>query len=157
MIVRILAVGGPGKLLAGSIQEFETRARRYWRLEVHEVDAGKGGTRAQNVVQEEEARRLFKKVSPGGALVALTRKGRGMSSPGLARFLQQRAVRSVPHVTFVLGGAHGLSEEFLDKASLRLSLSPLTLPHDLARLVLMEQIYRAGTILKGEPYHKGAS
>jgi 23S rRNA (pseudouridine1915-N3)-methyltransferase len=74
----------------------------------------------------------------------------------LASFLGAEALRASPGVAFVLGGAFGLSDQVLERAQRRLSLSDLTLPHELARLVLTEQLYRAGTLLRGEPYHKGA-
>jgi 23S rRNA (pseudouridine1915-N3)-methyltransferase len=78
-----------------------------------------------------------------------------MDSRELAGFLQDQALRSVPDVTFVIGGAFGLGEEVLTRSTTTLSLSTLTLPHELARLLLAEQLYRAGTISRNEPYHKG--
>ncbi len=78
-----------------------------------------------------------------------------MGSRELADFMAERALRSVQDVTFVIGGAFGLGEGILERSTLRLSLSPMTLPHEIARLLLVEQLYRAGTILRNEPYHKG--
>jgi 23S rRNA (pseudouridine1915-N3)-methyltransferase len=85
----------------------------------------------------------------------MTREGESMASEELARYLERHAVRSSPGVAFVIGGAHGLAEAVLERGRRRLSLSKMTLPHEMARLVLAEQLYRAGTILRGEPYHKG--
>ena len=90
-------------------------------------------------------------------MVALTRTGRGMSSADLASYLDDQALHSTPEVCFVIGGAFGLGPGILNRAQKRWSLSKATLPHELARLVLAEQLYRAGTILKNEPYHKGPS
>jgi 23S rRNA (pseudouridine1915-N3)-methyltransferase len=78
-----------------------------------------------------------------------------MDSPGLTRYLEKCALDSVREVAFLIGGAFGLSPDLIAEADRRLSLSGLTLPHEMARLVLAEQLYRAGTISRGEPYHKG--
>ena len=134
--------------------EYEERAGRYWKLEVVEVDAGGGGGEREAVLSEEGGR-LLGRLPEGAAVVALTRQAKGMSSRGLARWLGRRGLHARGDVCFVIGGAWGLAEAVLSRADRRLSLSPLTLPHDLARLVLAEQLYRAGTILRSEPYHKG--
>ena len=80
-------------------------------------------------------------------------RGVAMTSSKFARFLQDARERA-RDLAFVIGGAHGLSETLRDRAQTRLALAPWTLPHELARLVLAEQLYRAGTIVRGEPYHK---
>ena len=87
-------------------------------------------------------------------MVALDERGRSMSTDAFARWLGGRRDRA-EDTTFVIGGAFGLDDEVRKRASLLLSLSPWTLPHDMARLLLAEQLYRAGTIIRGEPYHKG--
>ena len=158
MNVTLLAVGRAKGPLADAIAEYEGRAARYWRLEVVTVDAGsRGGRPGAAAVREAEAERLLGRLKPGGQVLALTRGGRSMDSTALSGFLQEQALRSTPSVTFVIGGAFGLAEGVLARADRRLSLSPMTLPHDLARLVLAEQLYRAGTIARGEPYHKGTA
>ncbi len=105
---------------------------------------------------EAEAERMLPRLPVGASVFALTREGKGMGSRALARALEEQAVRSSPGVAFLIGGAHGLSPSVLSRADRNLSLSDMTLPHEMARLVLAEQLYRAGTILRGEPYHKGA-
>lgn len=97
---------------------------------------------------------MVEQVPPGFEVVALTREGVAWSSTRLARHLESLAVSARPGVAFLIGGALGIDDGVIARANLRLSLSSLTLPHDLARLVLLEQLYRAGTILRGEPYHK---
>jgi 23S rRNA (pseudouridine1915-N3)-methyltransferase len=77
------------------------------------------------------------------------------SSERLAEWLNEATVRATPAVTFIIGGAHGLAPAVLGRADEKISFSPMTFPHEVARLLLVEQLYRAGTILRGEPYHKG--
>lgn len=152
MKVQVVCVGRPGRLLAGPIAEFEARARRYFDLEVAEVRAGRG-TPAQVVEAEGEA--LVARLAPRHRCFALTRQGRPMSSREIAEELRDIATYGPAGASWVIGGAHGLSDAVLSQADRRVSLSALTLPHELARLVLAEQLYRAGTIQRGEPYHKG--
>ena len=158
MRVNLLCVGAAKGSVHSTIQEYEDRIGRYWRFKVVEVDAGLG--KAQKVdegqVRKAEADRLIARLPKrGGEVVALTRDGRPLKSRELARFMADRALGSVQDVTFMIGGAFGLGSEILDRSTFKLSLSPMTLPHEIARLVLAEQLYRAGTILRNEPYHKG--
>lgn len=153
MKVAVAAVGSPGRgPVAEAIREYEARARRYFDFEAIEVAAGDGGDPAS--VRRREGERLLDRVSGDLERFALTRRGRGMGSRRLARYLDELATYGKAGAVFLVGGAHGLSDEVLAVAKYRLSLSPMTLPHALARLVLTEQIYRAGTIARGEPYHK---
>lgn len=157
MKITVVAVGRVRGVLEQAVAEYEARAARYWKLEVVEVDAGAPGRDPDPArVRSAEAERILSRVSPGTAVFALTREGKGMGSRTLARALEEHAVRASPGVTFVVGGAFGLAPDLLARAERRLSLSAMTLPHEMARLVLAEQLYRAGTILRGEPYHKGA-
>ena len=102
-----------------------------------------------------EAEKLLARIPPELEVVALTRDGKGMDSRELSRYLERHAVRASAGVSFVIGGAFGLAPEVPARARRKLSLSHMTLPHEMARLILAEQLYRAGTILRGEPYHKG--
>jgi 23S rRNA (pseudouridine1915-N3)-methyltransferase len=155
MRVLVLAVGRVRSELAPAVAEYENRARRYWKLEVIEVTAGAGSGRAPpERVMESEAERILARIPPEVELLALTREGKGMGSRELAGYLEGHAVRSSAGVAFVIGGAFGLSPSVLSRAQRRLSLSTFTLPHEMARLVLAEQLYRAGTVMRGEPYHK---
>ncbi|MFO7893525.1 MAG: 23S rRNA (pseudouridine(1915)-N(3))-methyltransferase RlmH [Longimicrobiales bacterium] len=156
MNVTILTVGSPSRLLQPAIREYEERAGRYWKLETTAVDAEKASkNRPVEDVMGAEAERLRTAVPDGTEVLALTRKGKGFTSAGLAKYLNRLAVRGAAGATFVIGGAYGLDPAFLAEAGRRLTLSTMTLPHDMARLVLTEQLYRAGTIVRGEPYHKG--
>jgi 23S rRNA (pseudouridine1915-N3)-methyltransferase len=153
--VWVIAVGKPGPLLAEGIAEYEIRARRYWLLETIEVKEERLRKNTPPMVASAaESDRLLARVPPGATVVALTRTGDSISSERLARDLDALAVSGAAGMAFMIGGAHGLSTRALQTADRRLRLSTMTLPHDLARLFLMEQLYRAGTIVRGEPYHK---
>ena len=156
MRVLVVAVGKVKGPLAAVVGEYERRAARYWKLTVEEVAAGaRRGPRDPQTVMTAEAERLLARVPGDLEMIALTRGGKEISSGKLTGYLQEQAVRSSAGVAFVIGGAHGLAQEILTKAGRRLSLSGMTLPHEMARLLLAEQLYRAGTIARGEPYHKG--
>jgi len=153
----VVGVGRPKGALAEAVAEYEKRAGRYWKLDVVEVTAGVRGSASAppERVRGAEAERILARIPNGLDIVALTRLGQSMSSRELAVWLQELGTRSEPGAAFVIGGASGLGEAVLERADRRLSLSPLTMPHEMARLVLAEQLYRAGTIVRGEPYHKG--
>lgn len=156
MKVVLVSVGRLRGALAEPVAAMEERVGRYFSfesVEVKEEPAGRG--RPPEQVMGEEGARLLARVPHGCEVVALDRLGRGWSSLDLSRYLEELALRSAAGAAFLIGGALGLSEAVIERADHRLSLSPLTLPHELARLVLTEQLYRAGTILRGEPYHKG--
>ena len=153
MRVIVAAVGRPrNAALAAAIDFYETRARRYWPLEVHEVREAPARSDAPEQVLEREGERLAARVA-GAEVVVCDERGEAMTSTGFARFLQDARERG-RDVAFVIGGAYGVDPALRDRAAHRLALAPWTLPHEMARLVLAEQIYRAGTIVRGEPYHK---
>lgn len=155
MKVAVVVVGKVRGVLAPAVEEYEQRAARYWKLEVAEVAAGAGRGKAPAArVQEAEAERILSRMSPELEVVALTRVGKPMDSRELAGYLEHHAVSSSAGVAFVIGGAFGLDASVLRKARKKLSLSAFTFPHEMARLLLAEQLYRAGTLVRGEPYHK---
>ena len=150
----VAVVGKPRDAeLRKAIHGYETRAARYWPLEVHEIREEKGSSLTPAVVVSREGKRIQAQLPPRIRTVACHEAGQSRTSRQFASMLQtaQEANRST---AFIIGGAFGRSEEILDASDMRLSLAPWTLSHDLARLVLAEQIYRAGTIVRGEPYHK---
>lgn len=148
----MVCVGKPGRVLARPIAVFEERAGRYFDLEVVEVRPGRG---APDAVREEEGRALLARLPDRCRTYALTRAGDGVASRELAEELREIGTYGPGAAAWVIGGAFGLSADVLAAADRRITLSPMTLPHELTRLVLAEQLYRAGTILRGEPYHKG--
>jgi 23S rRNA (pseudouridine1915-N3)-methyltransferase len=149
--VRLLVcvVGTPRPPLAEAIADYERRAARYWPLVVREVKEGRGEA-AQ--VRRQEGERL-REAAGSARLVACTERGDALDSAAFSARLStwQEAARDV---AVLIGGAHGLDASVEAAAERRLALAPFTLPHELARLVLAEQLYRAGTIRRGEPYHK---
>jgi 23S rRNA (pseudouridine1915-N3)-methyltransferase len=154
--VVVLAVGGLKGSLAEVVRDYEKRASRYWKLEVIEVSGGSPGRKdSPQAVRRLEGERLLGRVPERGVVVLLTRGGKGITSTDLARLLETAAVHAEREVCFIIGGAFGVSKEVEARADRRISISSTTLPHEVARLVLTEQLYRAGTILRGEPYHKG--
>jgi 23S rRNA (pseudouridine1915-N3)-methyltransferase len=153
MRLTVAVVGKPrNAALRAAIHDYETRAARYWPLDVHEVREERSASLAAGVVRRKEGERLAERVG-SSRLVACDASGLSYTSERFAEWLRTERDRD-RDLAFVIGGAFGLSEELLGKASLRLSLAPWTLAHELARLVLAEQLYRAGTIVRGEPYHK---
>lgn len=156
MKLLIVAVGRTGRLLEPVVAEYATRAQRYWTLDVVEVKeerARRGRTEA--AIRDAEGERLLARVPRGLEVAALTRTGDAWSSQRLARHFQRMAVHAGAGTAFLIGGALGLSDTVLRQATRRMRLSTFTMPHDIARLLLLEQLYRAGTITRGEPYHKG--
>jgi 23S rRNA (pseudouridine1915-N3)-methyltransferase len=156
MKLLLLAVGRPRGDAAELIAEYESRAKRYFPFDAAEVKEEafrRPGDAAR--VRDEEGKRLLARVPAGVEIVALHETGKQWTSQRLAEWIEELGVRGSPGAAFVIGGAYGLSDEILSRARHQLSLSAMTLPHELARLVLAEQLYRAGTILRGEPYHKG--
>jgi 23S rRNA (pseudouridine1915-N3)-methyltransferase len=150
----VAVVGKPrDPSLAGAIREYEKRAGRYWPMEVHEVRDEPARSGSADLVREREGERLLAAIPPASQVVACELTGRSMSSEEFARWLQDLRERA-RDVAILIGGAFGLGDVARRRASMSLSVAPWTLPHELARLVLAEQMYRAGTIARGEPYHK---
>ena len=154
MKVQVAVVGKPrDAALAAAIREYETRAARYWPLDVVEVKEESARASSGAVVMRKEGERLLERISSGARLILCDPGGEAMDSTTFATMLQQQRERA-QDVAFVIGGAHGIGEVVRERPHRRIALAPWTLPHELARLVLAEQLYRAGTIGRNEPYHK---
>ena len=156
-MIRRATIVGVGRLkgwTAEGCEEYLTRLRRYFPVEVVEVPEEDMNRRTAEEVLAAEAQRLLKRLPDRAHVVALDReRGKSLSSEDLARKLDALGGSGRSHVAFVLGGPLGLSPGVLDQADDRLSLGPITLPHALARVVLLEQLYRAVKIERGEKYH----
>ena len=150
----IAAVGKPrDRHLAAAISEYETRAARYWPLDVVEVREASGRGVDADQAKAREGERLLERVPAGATVVACDERGDQLTSAEFAKLINN-ARESARDLAFVIGGAFGLPPAVRDRAARSIQLAPFTLPHEPARLVLAEQVYRAGTIVRGEPYHK---
>ncbi len=155
MRILLVTVGkARSRELEEGIREYETRAGRYWPMGVVEVKEESARSRTAEEVRRREGDRLLEAAGAGTYVVACDERGTMLGSAEFAEWLRGERERATRDVAFVIGGAFGLSEAVLARADMRMALTRWTLPHELARLVLMEQLYRAGTILRGEPYHK---
>ena len=144
MRIKVVAVGkAKDRDLRSMLSDYYARIERYAKLEEIEIKDG-----SANEVTD----RLVRAIPDRSRVVALEVTGRAQSSHDFSAWLGRAEIESVQTVVFLIGGAYGLPGDVSNKADLRLSLSAMTLPHRLARLVLAEQIYRAFTILRGEPY-----
>jgi 23S rRNA (pseudouridine1915-N3)-methyltransferase len=152
--IALLAVGKLRPSLREACDDYLRRLSRYVRVQEVEVrEAARAPTLAAQ--RRQEAARLRERVPAAATVVALAREGRPVTSEALAGQVERWQLAARP-LALLLGGSNGLGPELLAEADMRWSLGPLTLPHELARLVVLEQLYRAFTILRGEPYHKGA-
>jgi 23S rRNA (pseudouridine1915-N3)-methyltransferase len=134
------------------VQGYAARLRHYTQLELVELP-GSRGVQSPEVARRREAEALQKRLLPGESLVALDERGSPMDSLAFARLLGE-ARDTGRDLAFILGGDEGLDPAIRARAWKVLSLSPMTFPHRLARLLLLEQLYRGFTLLRGEPYHK---
>jgi 23S rRNA (pseudouridine1915-N3)-methyltransferase len=139
-----------------AIGEYERRVSRYFRFDAAQVPAGAGPRATPDEIRLREAERLSGRIPDDLAIWSLTREGEQISSVELSREFAEMRTYGGAGVVFLIGGAYGLDEALRRRCTRALSLSRMTLPHDMARLVLTEQLYRAGTLLRGEPYHKGS-
>jgi 23S rRNA (pseudouridine1915-N3)-methyltransferase len=152
--VIVAVVGRPrDPTFAAAIEEYEARAARYWPLEVHEVRGEPAKSISADLVRKRECERLTKVLPASSHVVACDAGGVPKTSEEFSAWLQSERERG-RDVVFVIGGAFGLADAMRTRAQTRLALARWTLPHELARLVLAEQLYRAGTIVRREPYHK---
>lgn len=133
---------------------FTKRAANYFPAEWHILPMPKNaGLLPENELKKKEGEMLLSTFQKDDHVVLLDERGKQMSSEGLAQFIQARANESVKNLVFVIGGAFGVSDEVVQRANYKWSLSPLVFPHQLVRLILAEQVYRACTITRNEKYH----
>lgn len=159
MKITILCVGKvKEKFYREAISEFEKRLGRYVKLEIVEVaDEKTEEAAAQNeisAVKSKEGERLLKNLKEDGYVICLTIDGKMLDSVSLSKEIDRLGIQGVSHIYFVIGGSLGLSDEVLKRADFKLSFSKMTFPHQLMRVILLEQIYRSFRIIHHEPYHK---
>ncbi len=159
MKITVIAVGKlKEKYLEDAVGEYSKRLSRSCKLEIIQVadektpeDAGPAQTRQ---IKAREGERILAHVKAGAYVVALAIRGQMVSSEELAARIGKLGVDGLSQIVFIIGGSLGLSDEVLARADWLLSFSPMTFPHQLMRVILLEQIYRSYQILAGTPYHK---
>ncbi|GIO57499.1 23S rRNA (pseudouridine(1915)-N(3))-methyltransferase RlmH [Paenibacillus sp. SSG-1] len=159
MLIQMIGVGKlKEKYLVQGIQEYAKRLTPYIKFQMVEVADEKAPDTLSDaevsIVKEREGERILAHIKESAHVIALAIGGQLWSSEELAAEIDRLGTYGTSHVVFVIGGSHGLSDQVLRRAQQRLSFGRMTLPHQLMRLVLVEQIYRAVKINRGEPYHK---
>lgn len=136
------------------VEEFTKRISKYYKVEWNIIPVPKNAAMMSEMdLKKKEGELILEWLNKDDYLVALDERGKQLTSEGAAKFLQTRANESVTNLVFVIGGAYGLDEAVLKMAKYKWSLAQLTFPHQLVRLILAEQIYRACTIIRNEKYH----
>jgi 23S rRNA (pseudouridine1915-N3)-methyltransferase len=152
--ITIVAVGKLRPYYREACDDYARRLKRY--ITFREIEIREASRAPTPVAQrEQEAERLGQRIDERATLIALAREGTAWTSDALAVQLSRWMVAARP-LALAIGGSNGLDPALLSRSAARWSLGPLTLPHELARVVVAEQLYRAFTILRGEPYHKGS-
>ena len=156
MNITVIAVGKMKETqMVKVLQEYAKRLGRYCKLDITEVPDVKApeslSLKEMEQVKKTEGEGIIKNIKDGTYVIALDIRGKMMSSEEFADKINQLGIQGFGKIAFIIGGSLGLSEEVLKRADLRLSFSPMTFPHQLMRIILLEQIYRAFKIISGEP------
>lgn len=159
MNIQVVCIGKlKEKYWTEALSEYRKRLGKYCTLSIDELreerlpDNASGAQ--EEAVKEEEGKRILGRLKAGTYVIALDIKGRALSSEELARKMNDLAINGRSHVAFIIGGSLGLSEAVLERADMRLSFSRMTFPHQLMRIILLEQLYRSFKINRNETYHK---
>lgn len=159
MKITVITVGKiKEKYLKDAIAEYSKRLSKYCKLEIIEVADEKTPDNASEVVEDgirsKEAERILKYVKDDAFVITLEIQGKLLTSEELAEKIEKLGVQGTSHITFIIGGSIGLGKEVLARSNFALSFSKMTFPHQLMRVILLEQVYRSYRIISGEPYHK---
>ena len=159
MKITVVTVGKiKEKYFTDAIAEYAKRLSRYCKLDIVEVADEKtpdGASESlENQIKEKEGERILSKIPDGAYVVALAIEGKQLDSEELADKMEKWNVNGVSHLVFIIGGSLGLTSKVLNRADFKLSFSKMTFPHQLMRVVLLEQVYRSFRIRNNEPYHK---
>ena len=159
MNVKILCVGKiKEKFYKDAILEYSKRLSKYCSLEIIEVSDEKTSENASdneiNIIKDKEGERILKAIKDRDYVIALAIKGKTYDSIAFSNYIENLAISGVSSIAFVIGGSLGLSDMVLSRSDMKLSFSEMTFPHQLMRVILLEQIYRAMRIINNEPYHK---
>lgn len=157
MKISLLLVGKTDlKYLQAGMTLYEERIKRYSdykRIEIPELKSASSLSKSE--IKEKEGDLILKQIKPQDELVLLDIEGRDFSSEEFASFVEKRGVYGAKGLVFVAGGSYGFSDPVYARANFKISLSSMTFSHQIVRLIFLEQLYRAFTIIKGEPYHHG--
>ena len=159
MKISILCIGKvKEKFYREAIDEFTKRLSRYCKLEIIEVSDEKTEEQSSEteirLVKEKEGERLLKNLKEDAYVIALCIDGKQLDSEELSEKMEKLGIQGVSHICFIIGGSLGLSDAVVKRADFKLSFSKMTFPHQLMKVILLEQIYRSYRIIKNEPYHK---
>ncbi|WP_341774962.1 23S rRNA (pseudouridine(1915)-N(3))-methyltransferase RlmH [Staphylococcus hyicus] len=159
MKITIIAVGKlKEKYWKKAIAEYEKRLSAYTKVEIIEVPDEKAPENMSDKeieqVKEKEGQRILAKVKPQSTVITLEIQGKMLSSEALAKEIDQRMTQGASDFTFIIGGSNGLHQDVMNRSNFALSFSKMTFPHQMMRVVLLEQVYRAFKINRGEAYHK---
>ena len=159
MNIKVITVGKiKEKYIKLGIDEFAKRLSKYCNLEQVEVSDEKApetlSDKEMQMIKDKEGEKILAHVKENTYLIALAIEGKMISSEELATKMQDLAISGKSHITFVIGGSLGLSDRVMKRADYKLSFSKMTFPHQLMKVILLEQVYRGFRIIKGEPYHK---
>ena len=157
--ITVISVGKiKEKYFVSAIEEYDKRLKRYASMSLIELkDEAVPDNLSDSekiLVLKKEGQRIIEKIPNGSYVVALCVEGKQISSEELSEFINNSALAGKSHITFIIGGSLGLSDEVKNRADFKLSFSKMTFPHRLMKVILMEQIYRAFTIIEGKTYHK---
>lgn len=159
MNITVISVGKlKEKYLKEAIQEYATRLTKYCKLDIIEVPDEKApenmSPAEEEIVKQKEGQSILRNIKDDTYVIALAIQGKQLSSEKFAELINGLGIRGKSNLAFVIGGSLGLSEEILKRADYHLSFSAMTYPHQLMRVILLEQVYRGFRIIRGEPYHK---
>lgn len=159
MRITLITVGKiKEKFYVDAIAEYSKRLSRYCKLDIVQVEDEKTPDSASELqkrqIKEKEGERILAQVKDGSYVIALAIEGEMLSSEALAEKIERLGIAGQSQIAFIIGGSLGLSEAVLKRADHKLSFSRMTFPHQLMRVILLEQIYRSYRIIHGEPYHK---
>lgn len=159
MNIHVICVGKLKETyLKAAIEEYLKRLTRYCKLEIIEVPDEKIPDNASNkeeiIIKEKEGINILKHIKDTMFVIALDLQGKMLSSEELSIFIKNSAINGNSNLTFIIGGSLGLSNKVLNRSNLNLCFSKMTFPHQLMRVILLEQIYRSYRIINNEPYHK---
>lgn len=159
MKITVLCVGRiKEKYFTDAVKEYAKRLGRYCKLEILEVMDEKipdgAGKALEDAVKQKEGEKLLSRLREGAYVIALELEGKKLDSMAFSERLEKLGVHGVSHIVFIIGGSLGLSEEVKKRADEAISFSDMTFPHQLMRVILLEQIYRGYRIINREPYHK---